>query len=308
MTRARRVRPGDRVAVVAPSSPFTAEDLQAGLDEIRRLGFEPVHDDRLFARRGYVAGEAGVRAGALMDALADPSVACVLTARGGFGSVQLLPLLDPAAIRDARRLIVGYSDLTSLLSFVTGQCGLAAAHGPSVASRLGGGAAWYDEASFLAVLTSEAPLGELQPGELEVFRGGEARGPLFGGNLTQLAASLGTPYAFDPPAGSLLLVEDVNERPYRLERAWTQLRLGGVIARVSGIVFADFPGCDEPGGAVTARAVLGDLVRDFAGPVVFGLRTGHTRGPALTVPLGVGARVVAGARPALVIEESAVGE
>lgn len=308
MTRARVVRRGDRVAVIAPSSPFDVEDLEPGLAEIRRLGFEPVFDERLFARRGYVAGEPSVRAGALLDALADPSVTCVLTARGGFGSVQLLPLIDPEAIVGARRLIVGYSDLTSLLAFVTCRCGLTAAHGPSVVSRLGGGAARYDEASFLQVLTGEAPLGELQGGDLEVFRGGEARGPILGGNLTQLAASLGTPYAFNPPAGSVLLVEDVNERPYRLERAWTQLRLGGVLARAAGIVLADFPGCDEPGGAVTARGVLADLVRGFPGPVVFGLRTGHTPGPALTVPLGVEATLLAGPRPALVIEEAAVGE
>ena len=300
------MRPGDRVAVIAPSSPFRPEDLEPGLVELRRLGFEPVFDERLFARRGYVAGDPVARAGALLDALADPAVTCVLTARGGFGSVQLLPLLDPADVAGARTLIVGYSDLTSLLAFVTCQCGLAAAHGPSVVSRLGGGAARYDQATLLATLAGEAPLGELQPGGLEVFRGGEARGPLLGGNLTQLAASLGTPFAFDPPAGSLLLLEDVGERPYRLERAWTQLLHGGVMARAAGIVLADFPGCDEPGGSVTARGVLADLVRDFDGPVVFGLRTGHTDGPALTVPLGVEAALLAGARPALVIEDTAV--
>lgn len=308
MIKARAVRPGDRVAIVAPSSPFQVDELEAGLGEIRRLGFEPVYDERLFERRGYVAGEPAVRAGALLDALADPSVTCILTARGGFGSVQLLPLLDPAAVARSRTLIVGYSDLTSLLAFVTCQCGLTAAHGPSVVSRLGGGGTRYDEATFLQVLTGEPPFGELQAGDLDVLRGGEARGPLFGGNLIQLAASLGTPYAFDPPAGSLLLLEDVNERPYRLERAWTQLRLGGVIGRAAGIVFADFPGCDEPGARPTARTVLADLVRDFPGPVVVGLRTGHTLGPALTVPLGVEATLRAGSHPALVIEEAAVGE
>lgn len=300
------MRRGDRVAVTAPASPFEREGLEAGLAELRRLGFDPVHDERLFARRGYVAGEPAIRAAALLDALADPSTGCILTVRGGFGTVQVLPLIDPAAVRASRKLIVGYSDVTSLLTFATCRCGVVAAHGPSVASRLGGGAARYDEATFVHALTSATAIGELQAGQLEALRPGEASGPLFGGNLTQLAASLGTPYAFDPPAGALLLLEDVNERPYRLERAWTQLLLGGILARAAGIVFADFPGCDEPGGVVTARAVLADLVRDFPGPVVFGLRTGHTPGPALTVPLGVGARLVGGRRPALVIEEAAV--
>ncbi|RPJ70199.1 MAG: LD-carboxypeptidase [Acidobacteria bacterium] len=300
LIKPRAVRPGDRVAVVAPASPFDPEQLEAGLCELRRLGFEPVVDDRTFARRGYVAGPPEVRARALQDALDDPGIACVMAARGGYGSVQILPLLDPVAVARARKLIVGYSDLTSLLSFLTCQVGLACAHGPTVSDRLGRGR--YDEASLLATLSGQEPPGVLVAPGLETLVEGEANGFLFGGNLTQLAASLGTPYAFDPPAGCLLLLEDVNERPYRLDRLWTQLRLAGILDRAAGIVLADFPGCDEPGGEVAAREVFAELARSFAGPVVFGLPTGHTAVP-LTVPLGVRARILAGSRPAVVIEE-----
>jgi muramoyltetrapeptide carboxypeptidase len=307
MLKPRRLYPGDRLAIVAPASPFEPEDLEAGIAEVRRLGFVPVYDERIFERRGYLAGETRVRAAALRDALEDPTIAGILTARGGFGSVQLLPSLDAASVVAARKMIVGYSDVTSLLTFISCACGLVCAHGPSVASRLGGGIGRYDAGSFLATLTSTSPLGPLG-GELEGLQPGEARGPIFGGNMTQLAASLGTPYAFDPPAGCILLLEEVNERPYRIERVWTQLLLAGVVARASGIVFGDFPGCDEPGETITARALVARLVEDFPGPVALGLRTGHTPGPALTVPLGVESRLIGGSQPVLILEEAAVAD
>lgn len=294
------------MAVVAPASPFRREEFDAGLAELRRLGFEPVCDPSVFDREAYVAGAAETRAAAIRSALADPSVAAVMAVRGGYGSVHVLPLLDPAAVRDARKAIVGYSDLTSLLTFVTCRCGLVAFHGPTVAGRLDRGVTAYDPASLVGALTCRAPLGELASAGLEVRTGGEASGPLHGGNLTQLAASLGTPFAFDPPAGCVLFLEDVNERPYRLDRLWTQLRLAGIIDRAAAIVFGDFPGCDEPGDEVRGRDTLFALTRGFAGPVLFGFPSGHTPGAALTLPLGVRARVVASARPALVIEEGAV--
>jgi muramoyltetrapeptide carboxypeptidase len=306
MIKPRPLRPGDRVAVVAPSSPFPVEEFEAGLAEIRRIGFEPVFEPSVFDREGYEAGPAATRAAAIGAALADESIRAILSVRGGYGAVHVLPRLDPAAFRRARKAVVGYSDLTSLLTFVTGACGLVAFHGPTVAGRLHRGADGYDRATLLALLTREEPLGELAPAGLEAIRRGEAAGTLAGGNLSLLAASLGTPFAFDPPEGCVLFLEDVNERPYRLDRLWTQLSQAGIIARASAVVFGEFPGCDEPGGGPGARDTLASLAREVAGPALFGFPSGHTPGAALTLPFGVRARVVAGGRPAVVIEESAV--
>jgi muramoyltetrapeptide carboxypeptidase len=306
MLKPRALRSGDRIAVVAPASPFRPEELDAGLDELRRIGFEPVFEPSLFDRVGYLAGSAETRAAAITTALADPSVGAVMAARGGYGSVHVLPLLDAALVRNARKPIVGYSDLTSLLTFVTGACGLVAFHGPTVAGRLERGESSYDLGSLAGALTRAQPLGELTSPQLEVLKAGEALGPLFGGNLTQLAASMGTPFAFNPHEGCVLFLEDVNERPYRLDRLWTQLRLAGVFSRAAAMVLGDFPGCDEPGGQVSGRDVLAALSADVRGPVLFGFPSGHTPGAAFTLPLGVKARVVTGNRPALVIEESAV--
>jgi len=193
-----------------------------------------------------------------------------------------------------------------VLTFLTMNCGMVAFHGPMLDGRLGGGARRYDRESFTKALCDRAPMGELRPEGLEALKSGEAVGPLFGGTVTQLLASLGTPFAFDPPPGHVLLFEEVGERPYRLDRMVTQLRQTGLLARAAAIVIGELPGCDEPGGEPTARAVMADVLADFRGPVVFGFPTGHAIAPAVTLPLGVACRVIAGPRPRIVIEESAV--
>ena len=122
--------------------------------------------------------------------------------------------------------------------------------------------------------------GSWRPPSAETIRAGEATGTLFGGTLTQLLASLGTPFAFDPPAGHVLFLDEVGERPYRLDRMITQLRQAGLLARASGVIFGELPRCDEPSGDPTARAVVAELFADFPGPVVFGFPSGHTTGAA----------------------------
>ncbi len=307
MIKPRALRPGDRVGVVAPASPFSREEFDLGLAELRALGFEPVYDESVFARRPFVAGDPELRAAALRTAWRDPRIGAVIAARGGYGSVQMLPFLDVAELRDSPKAFVGYSDVTSLLTFLTLQAGLVSFHGVMVAGRLSRGEAGYDRDSFIAALCRREPMGEIGRGELESVRPGQATGMLVGGTITQLAASLGTPYAFDPPAGSVLFLEDVGERPYRIDRMLTQLRLAGILARASAIVFGELRDCDEPGGEPTARATVADLLGDFSGPVVFGLASGHTSGPSRTLPFGVGGRVVAGPdRAELIIEEAAV--
>jgi muramoyltetrapeptide carboxypeptidase len=260
----------------------------------------------VFARRGYVAGDARPRAEALREALRDPSVAGILCARGGYGSVQMLPFLDAREIARAAKPIVGYSDVTSLLVFVTGHAGLVSFHGPMIAGRLARGPEGYDEASFLGALTAAVPLGEVGAGTLRTVVPGSATGTLLGGTLTQLLASLATPYAFDPPSRHVLFVDEVNERPYRLDRMLTQLRLTGLLARAAAIVFGELPGCDEPGGGPTAVDVVTDLLGDFPGPVVMGLPSGHTTRRALTLPFGVTSTVRASTDARLIIEEAAV--
>jgi muramoyltetrapeptide carboxypeptidase len=306
MQKPRALRLGDRIALVAPASPFERDEFERGVTELETLGFEPTCDDRVFARRGYTAGDADLRAAAFIDAWSDPTVSALIAVRGGYGSVQLLPLLSPDLLRSRPKLFIGYSDATSLLTFLTQQCGLVAVHGPMIERRLACGPEGYDRASFLACVCQAEPMGELAPEGLVPIRDGEAVGRLTGGTLTQLVASLGTPYAFQPAQGSILFLEDVAERPYKIDRMVTQLRLAGVLDRVRAVIWGQMPRCDEPGGGPTAREVIAELFRGFHGPVVFGFPSGHSVTPCVTLPFGVRVRVIAGQRTMIVVEEAAV--
>ncbi len=293
------------MALVAPASPFKREDLELGVAELASLGFEAVYDNRVLLRDGYLAGKADTRAAVLMDAWRDPNVRGLIAIRGGYGSSHVLPLLDGHVVREARKPFIGYSDLTALLSWHL-HLGVVSFHGPMVDRRLARGTEGYHRESFLAALCAPQPMGELAPDALEVLRAGEATGVLAGGTLTQLVASLGTPWAFDPPQGCVLFLEDIGERPYRVDRMLTQFTQAGLLSRVSAIVFGAFPGCDEPGGELVIRDVLRGLTEGFPGPVLFGFPSGHTSGPTWTLPLGVPATVVAGPRAFVSIDERAV--
>jgi muramoyltetrapeptide carboxypeptidase len=306
MLRPRALQKGDRLAIVAPASSFDRNAFDEGIAEIEQLGFVPVYDPSIFAKLEYVAGPADVRAAAIRSAWRDPSIAGIVAVRGGYGSAQVLPLLDPAEAREARKPFIGYSDLTAVLTFLTMNCEMVAFHGPMLDGRLGRGADGYDRDSFEKALCRREPMGELEPQGLETIASGEARGMLLGGTLTQVLASIGTPYAFVPPQGYVLFLDEVGERPYRLDRMVTQLQHTGLLARASAVVIGELPRCDEPSGTPTARSVMRNLFSDFPGPVLFGFPSGHTRGPAVTLPFGVMCRVIADARPRLIVEEAAV--
>jgi muramoyltetrapeptide carboxypeptidase len=308
LLKCRPVRDGSLVALVAPASPFQRKEVDAGAAELRRLGLQAVFDERVFERQGFVAGPAASRASELMRAWQRQDIDAIVAIRGGYGSVQVLPLIDHAIIRASRAAFVGYSDVTSVHIVLGCHVGLTSIHGPMVEGRLSKGPQAYDINSFLGSLRP-APLGELAPAGLSALRPGEARGALFGGTLTQLLASFKTPFEFRPPAGHVLFVDEVGERPYRLHRMLTQYRLSGLLSGASGVVFGQMPGCDEPvAGGPTARDVVAEIFADFPGPVLFGFPSGHALTPLVSLPLGVEVRVVAGARPCLVIEESAASE
>ncbi len=306
MRKPRALKSGDRIAVVSPASPFAVQEFEQGVAELRRLGFEPVYDESVFERSVYTSGPPEARAAAFVRAWSDPSVGALIAVRGGYGSVQLLPVLESWEPEHTPKLFIAYSDNTSLLSWLTTKRGVTALHGPMLEGRLAGGPGNYDEYSFMQLLQGRGDGLEMRPEGLETLRPGEAAGPLYGGTMTQLAASLGTPFAFDPPEGCVLFFEDVNERPYRIDRLLMQLRLSGILARARALVFGEMRGCEEAGGALKARDVISLATADFPGPVLIGFPSGHTTGPCWTLPLGVMVRVKAGAHASLIVEESPV--
>ena len=279
--------------------------MAGGVAELERLGLTAVYDESLFARDRFVAGSAEGRAQAIHRAWADPSIAALVCMRGGYGSAQVLPLLNPALMRESRKALIGYSDITALLAYYL-QHGLTAIHGPMIDKRISKGTAGYDEASFRQVMMSGEPAGEMRPPQLETLREGEVSGVLAGGTLTQMVALLGTPWAVNLPEGCILFLEDIGERPYRIHRLLTQAAQAGVFAKARAIVFGEFPACDEPGGDPAITDVLREFTADFRGPVLFNFPSGHTAGATWTLPFGVRAEVVTSPSPVLRILESAV--
>ena len=306
MIKPRAVRPGDRIAIVSPASPFAREELDRGIAELRRLGYEPVYEESIFEKAMFTSGSAAIRAAAFRRAWEDPKVAALLAVRGGYGSAQLLPVFDAWTPQQAPKLFIGYSDNTSLLSWLTTSCGVTALHGPMLERRLARGEGAYDATSLLGLMQGHGKGLELAPDSLSVIQPGEASGTLFGGTMTQLIGSLGTPFAFDPPAGCILFLEDVNERPYRIDRMLLQLRQSGILGRARALVFGEMRGCGDTGGGPAVQDVIRAAAEDLAGPVLMGFPSGHTTGPCWTLPLGVRVRVRTAPRASLLVEESPV--
>lgn len=303
LLKVRALETGSRVALVAPASPFVREAFDAGCRELERLGLRAVFDDTVFTPGPIVAGPPAVRADAFRRMWMRDDVDAVMAVRGGYGSMELLPLLTPAVFRQKPIPFIGYSDTTALHIWLNGHVGITSVHGAMIDGRLALGDSAYDVRTFIASL-GDQPIGELCPDGLEVLRAGEASGPLVGGTLTQLCASLGTPYDFRPPAGAVVFIEEVGERPYRLRRMLAQLRQSGRLAGVAALVFGQLPRCDETDGRVTARDVIAAFAAECPVPVLFGFPSGHTTTPLLSLPLGGRARVLATGRPALVLEEA----
>lgn len=309
----RPVRPGAKVALIAPASPLKADSiaenvLERGIAELKRLGFEPVYDDRINEQHGYLAGSALIRASSIEDAVRDPDVRAIVALRGGFGSAHLLPLIDSGEWAKHRKALIGYSDVTSLHILLNCHAGLVSIHGPMIDRRLSSGPERYEPSSLLTALLDH-PVGEVPAPRAEVLILGEdAVGPILGGTLSMLTASLGTPYAFDPPHGIILYIDEVGERPYRLDRMVTQLKFARILSRAKGIVFSGMRDCDEPGGGPSARDVLRDVLHGFTGPVIYGVTSGHDAGEVVSIPFGVRARVTASPTARLIIEEAAASD
>jgi muramoyltetrapeptide carboxypeptidase len=278
MLRPPPLRPGDRIAIVSPSSPVDRELVGRGVARLAER-YRPVLDAHVFDVERYLAGPDAVRAESLRAVLADPDIKAVFSSRGGSGAGRLLPLLDLTA--SAPKLFVGCSDVTVLHAALQSH-GRTSIHGPVVTQAADQPQAVLDrlfdvlEGGLPLPLTGATPLVS-----------GTAEGPLLGGNLAVLATLLGTSWLPDT-RGAVLLLEDDGEQPYRLDRLWTQLRNAGVLAGLSGIALGDFTNCERRGADFTVRDVLRSLAEETRLPCAVGFPVGH--GP-VNMPLCLGTRV-----------------
>lgn len=272
--------------MVAPAGAVQEARLERGVQVLERWGLRVTLGDGIRARRGYLAGDDDQRRSDLQRMLDDPRVRAIFCARGGYGSQRLVPDLDLAPLARSPKAVVGYSDATALLGSIVG-AGVVAVHGPMVAQDMAGGLSARSEDHLRRLLGDPSYMWEAELPE--IVRPGRAVGRLMGGCLSVVAALVGTPWAPETD-GAILFLEDVHERPYRLDRLLTQLRQAGKLERLAGLVFGTMMMCpvvDDVAPLDVVRACCADLPC----PVAFGLAAGH-QGPGpgienLALPLGL---------------------
>jgi len=289
------LRPGDTIAFAAPAGPAELAPIQRYAEQLRKAGYQVIIPQGIEARKqGYLGGTDDQRADELNAFIRDPKVRAIFPVRGGYGLTRIIDRIDYQALRNDPKILIGYSDLTALHLAVARHARVVTFHSPmpmgGLAQELQPEFAFAGQAFRRAIFADQ-----YQPGEdgyrvpvpvghkSQTLVGGKARGRLLGGNLSLICSTLGTPYAIEPE-GAILLIEDVNEAPYRVDRMLSQLRLAGVLDRVAGVVVGSFT-TKEPNDGPESDRVLRDYLARLTVPVVVHYPVGHTPQNA-TLPHG----------------------
>jgi muramoyltetrapeptide carboxypeptidase len=307
VVRPPRLRPGDRVGMINPArAAFLNESVEIQVEALEAVGLVPVKGENFYKRRGYLAGTDEERAADINGFFAEPSIKALMGI-GGWGSARLLPYLDYDLMRRSPKAIIGFSDVTALLNGVHAKTGLVTFHGPH--PRVKVSADYFRRVLFDGERVRCENPSEIAPDELvqtrerySTMRSGKARGRLVGGNLTVLAAIVGSPYVPDFD-GAILFLEDVREAIYRVDRMLTQLKLAGLLDNLAGFVFGRCTKCEPDGvyGSLTLEEVLDDHIDPLGIPAYRGAMIGHIK-QQFMVPVGVEAELDADAGSLTLLE------
>ena len=273
--------PGDKIGIVAPASPFNKNKFYKGLNILESLGFQTYLPEGLFEKKGYLAGSDMHRAFIFNSLFADKAVNAIFCARGGFGSLKILPLIDYETIRKNPKILVGFSDVSAILSAIYKESGLVAFHGPVVTTL-----ADSDKRSIASIQSavSSSTIIEMVFKDSVEIKPGIASGTVLGGNLTTLCHLVGTP--FEPDFNrSILFIEEKGEAPYRIDRMLTQMKMAGCFNGLAGLMLCFFEAC---GAYSEICSMVEEIFRDKDIPIVAGIEAGHGK-TNITIPTGIDA-------------------
>jgi muramoyltetrapeptide carboxypeptidase len=286
LVKPRALRPGDTIGIIAPASNVKEKDLDAGCEALRRAGYRTIYQDSILDRDLYFAGSVDRRVQELENMFEQDDVSAILCARGGYGANYLLRQLNLEKIKAHPKIFIGYSDLTCLLTYFIDAAGLVTFHGP-MAAKDWTHANGVDSSSWQSALSQSSPWTVPLNTEAIGLVDGEGEGVLYGGCLSILVASLGTPCEVDTE-GKILFVEDIAAKPYQIDRMLMQLKLGGHLSAVRGIIFGEMIDCmQSPSQDYTLQEVILRIVGNLGIPVAFGVKSGHVTSGNLTLPFGV---------------------
>lgn len=301
IVKPKRLKPGDTVAVIAPASGLSKESFDKALENLESLGLKTKVGKSARGNLGFLAATDKERLDDLHAAFADKEIAGIWCVRGGYGAARLLPAIDYDLIRKNPKILIGYSDITSLHLAISQNTGLVTFHGPVAASELSDytknhvvNALMNDGAPYKIELSEYNKAQTSNLFKTEIITSGKARGRLIGGNLSLLSALAGTPFALQNLKGKILFIEDVGEQPYRIDRMLTQLRQSADLRSLAGIALGIFEDCNPRAkDTQTLLDVVKDRLGDLSIPVVYGLSFGHIR-DQFTIPVGIEAELDAG--------------
>lgn len=300
----KKLEAGDTIGMVAPASPSDPSKVEKAVKYLTAMGYRVKTGESVYSSRGYLAGTDELRAEDINRMFEDDNVKAIFCLRGGYGSQRILDMIDFELIKENPKIFMGFSDITALLNSIYQECGIITFHGP-MGGDFAGGLGKATKAAMKKALESTEPIGEVPNPEMPgVVSEGRAKGALVGGNLTIVSASLGTTYEIDT-RGKILLLEDVDEEPYSVDRMLNQLRLAGKLNDAAGIVLGDWGDSEpkEPEKSLSLEEVFEDMFKDIGKPVLKGYKIGHCK-PNLTVPIGAEVYIDTCARSFCILESA----
>ena len=285
-TKLKSLNSSPTIGIVAPASPESKEYIDEKISSFQRLGFKIKKGKHLYDNFGYLAGDYKNRAYDLNSMFEDKEVNAIICLRGGYGSIRMAPYLDLKTIKRNPKPFFGYSDITLLLNYIYNKCNFPTFHGPMITSNFND---ITTKEYFLKVISNDKQkitynLNDICHDDYSIFNNKNFSGNIVGGNLSIICSTLGTPYEIKFN-NNILLIEDVNESPYSVDRMLSQLICCGKLNRLSGIIIGDFTNCTSKESTLTIKDIIKEKLTQLNIPIIYGLKIGHSY-PNITIPIG----------------------